>query len=56
MTSTSAAIRCAARIVLLATTSWSIPAGAPAMSQLAQYCAPLEQTSDAHRIYCRQPG
>jgi hypothetical protein len=58
MTSTSAAIRCAAGIglVLLATTSWSIPAGAPAMSQLAQYCAPLEQTSEAHRIYCRQPG
>lgn len=55
---TSAAIRCAARIgfVLLATTSWPIPAGAPATSQLAQYCAPLEQTSDAHRVYCRQPG
>jgi hypothetical protein len=27
--------------------------GAPASNELAQYCAPQEESPDAHRFYCR---
>ena len=27
--------------------------GAPAGNELAQYCAPQEESPDAHRFYCR---
>jgi len=56
---TSVTIRYAAAIglVLALIVSGRPPiwAGAAGTS-LGQYCAPLEQTSDAHRIYCRQRG
>jgi hypothetical protein len=30
--------------------------GAPAGNELAQYCAPQDESPDAHRFYCRSEG
>jgi hypothetical protein len=30
--------------------------GAPAGTELAQYCAPQDESPDAHRFYCRNEG
>ena len=43
----------------LAATSSSfgqVRTGAPAGNALAQYCAPQDESPDAHRFYCRSEG
>jgi hypothetical protein len=44
-----------ATLALAAATSsfGQVRTGAPADNELAQYCAPQDESPDAHRFYCR---
>jgi hypothetical protein len=40
-------------LALAAAALGQVRTGAPAGNELAQYCAPQDESPDAHRFYCR---